>query len=173
MSGRRVVAGLALSFALAGCLAGVVGGIAGWFGSWWWAIAVVAGAFVVAWFAARAAAGATVHEIRALLTEFLAAATSGDHEAAHRRIYHGSAARLLPGDFSVGLAGLDIVRLQITRNLNRGSDVRNVAKVGVRLRLADGDSADYLFLLVREGRTWTVDQWLLDGEFDMVDYSPE
>lgn len=175
VTGNRIVAGAMLMLAVACFVIAGVGGLAGAIAPLW-VLVLVAGAVVLAWVAVRAAKAASLDSVKALLTEFLACVNAGEYEAAHQWLYTATGIRRGPdslaGEFPDGLVSYDIIRIQITRSLSHRSQVRKVAKAVVRLRTSGGTTTDYLFLLAKENRTWTVDQWLVGGQFDRVDYSP-
>jgi hypothetical protein len=172
----RIMAGATGLLAVAGCVAGCLGGLINAV-TVPEAIGLLVVALVAAWLTVRFTVAATQASIVALLKEFVDAVDAGDYPAAHRLLYSGTRQRLsvdeLAGRFPDRLTGVRVVRIQLTRNLDRSSPVRRIAKLAVRIGIHDNTTADYLFFLVQEGRTWTVDQWVADGEWELIDYQFE
>jgi hypothetical protein len=167
----------ALVIAVGLCLVGAIGRLNGRFG-WLAALASAVLSLAVAWVALRLLSTAALTPIRAVLSGFLGHVSAGRYAAAHAMLHPATQERTslpdgLVGRFPTPIASVQFGRFQLTRNLNRGHPVRQVAKVAVRVHAADRTTADYVFLVAQVDGRWTVDDWLRDAAFDMIDYNPQ
>ncbi|MCX4472684.1 hypothetical protein OOK41_20630 [Micromonospora sp. NBC_01655] len=173
--GQFAAAGVIVSgaVAVAACAGGSIGALTGTVS----ALAAV-GLVVLALVAGRLAAGLAVRRetaaARSVVADLVDAANRGDHQAVvrqmppeqHQIVPPESLASHFPGH----VVNCEVRRAQIVRDRSRPRGSGRLGKFVIRIVDRAGSGTDYVFLLVKQGRDWKVENWGEGDDLDLVEF---
>ncbi|WP_405095973.1 hypothetical protein [Micromonospora sp. NBC_01412] len=176
--GQLAAAGALLSgaVAVAACAGGLIGALTG-------TVSVLAtgGLVGLALVAGRLAAGLAVRResaaARSVVADLVDSANRGDHQAVVRHMppqqHQIVPPESLTTHFSGDVVDCEVRRVRIVRDRSRLRGSGKLGKFVIRLVDREGSGTDHVFLLVKQGRDWKVENWCEGDDLDLVEFGLE